>query len=217
MTLFTIRGWAVGLTVGLTSASGFSQQPPTNPVVPASATRPADGPAELTFEDQFGRKAELATVRGFVTVLVYGDRNGTEVCREYGEHLHTLFHPTAKGQPPEKARQAPVVALAGVPAGKASPDVVVVPVACAGKVPGVVKDIIQSQVKKVSPSVTVWMDFVGTMEQKYGMRAGDVNLVVVDAAGHVRLKVNGTPDRATGEKLVQTIQNLRAEAAGLNR
>ena len=30
-----------------------------------------------------------------------------------------------------------------------------------------------------------------------------------------RLKVNGAPDRATFDKLLQTAQNLRAEAAGL--
>jgi len=31
----------------------------------------------------------------------------------------------------------------------------------------------------------------------------------------LRMKVNGTPDRATFDKLLQTAQNLRAEAAGL--
>ena len=38
---------------------------------------------------------------------------------------------------------------------------------------------------------------------------------VFDAGGYLRLKVNGTPDKATYEKILQTTQNLRAEAAGL--
>ena len=41
------------------------------------------------------------------------------------------------------------------------------------------------------------------------------NLVVIDAQGRLRLKVNGTPDKETLQKVLQTAQNLRAEAAGL--
>lgn len=188
------------------------------PVVPASGSKPADPkPVDLALEDQFGRRAELGTLRGHVVVLVFGDRKGTDACKEYGEQLHVLFHPTAKGQPADKARQAPVVALPGVPAGRPSPDVVVVPVACTGSVPGLVKDVIRNQIKKACPDVTVWLDFAGAMEEKFGLRAGQPNLVVFDAAGRLRMKVNGTPDEATGTKLVQTIQNLRAEAAGLGK
>ncbi len=188
------------------------------PVVPAAASKVAEPkPVELVLEDQFGRRAELGTLRGHVVVLVFGDRKGTDACKEYGEQLHVLFHPAAKGQTPDKARTAPVVPLAGVPEGKKSPEVVVVPVACAGSVPGLVKDVIRNQIKKASPDVTVWLDFSGAMEEKFGLRAGQPNLAVIDAAGRLRMKVNGTPDQATGEKLVQTIQNLRAEAAGLGK
>ncbi|MGL6097082.1 MAG: hypothetical protein ACRC7O_14960 [Fimbriiglobus sp.] len=188
---------------------------PNGGVIPAAA-KAAEGPAELNFEDQFGRKAELASLRGYVTVLVYGDRKGTDACREYGEQLHVLFHPTAKGLSPEKARQAAVVPLAGVPDGKPSPDVIVVPVACASA-PAAIRGFIKSQIAKASPTVTVWLDFFGVMEEKFGLRSGDVNLAVFDAAGRLRLKINGTPDAAAGQKFVQVIQNLRAEAAGLGK
>ncbi len=189
-----------------------------SPIVPASGTKPADPkPVELVLEDQFGRRADIGTLRGHVVVLVFGDRKGTDACKEYGEQLHVLFHPSAKGQSPEKARQAPVVPLPGVPEGRKSPEVVVVPVACTGTVPALVKDVIRNQIKKACPDVTVWLDFGGSMEEKFGLRGGQPNLVVFDSAGRLRMKVNGTPDQKTGEKLVQTIQNLRAEAAGLGK
>jgi hypothetical protein len=76
----------------------------------------------------------------------------------------------------------------------------------------VVKEFIQSQVKKNSPEVVVWMDFLGTMNDKFGLKRGDVNMVVFDAEGRFRLKQNGTPDQPTGLKFVQAIQDLRMEA-----
>ena len=181
------------------------------------AASPEAKPVELVLEDQFERRQDLAAYRGEVVVLVYGDRRGTDACREFGEKLHVLFHPTAAGRAPAEARRAPVAALQGVAAGKRSPDVVVVPVAAAGSVPGVIKDLIRTQVAKASPEVPVWLDFTGVMEKEFGLRGGQPNVVVFDAAGRLRLKVNGTPDQPTLDKLIQTIQNLRAEAVGLGK
>jgi hypothetical protein len=181
------------------------------------AASPEAKPVELVLEDQFERRQDLAAYRGEVVVLVYGDRRGTDACREFGEKLHVLFHPTAAGRAPAEARRAPVAALQGVAAGKRSPDVVVVPVAAAGSVPGVIKDLIRTQVAKASPEVPVWLDFTGVMEKEFGLRGGQPNVVVFDAGGRLRLKVNGTPDQPTLDKLIQTIQNLRAEAVGLGK
>jgi hypothetical protein len=211
------RGWAA-VFLGLAVGPACGQTPPAGVVPASAAVKPvADKPVDLVLEDQFGRKADIATLRGHIIVLVYGDRAATDDCRALGENLHILFHPTAKGQPADKARLAPVEPLAGMPAGKASPDVIVVPVAAAGSVPGVVKDLIRSSVKKASPDVPVWLDFTGSMQDKFGLKSGQPNIAVFDANGHLRTKINGTPDRDSGTKLVQAIQNLRAEAAGLNR
>ena len=180
------------------------------------AQKPDAGkPVELGFEDQFEHKNTLADLRGRVVILVYGDRKGTEASRELGEKLHVLFHPTAAGATPAKARVAPVAPLDGVAAGKPSPDVVVQAVACTGSVPGPVRALIRSGLKKDAADTPVWLDFGTVMADKFGLREGQPNLVVFDADGRLRLKVNGAPDRTTFDKLLQTAQNLRAEAAGL--
>ena len=183
--------------------------------VPSAFAQNNAKPVDLTLEDQFEQKRAVVDHKGEVLILVYGDRKATDACRELGEKLHVLFHPTAAGKTPEKAQLAPVVALEGVPAGQKSPNVAVIPVAVAGKVPGPVKAMIRVGIKKDVPVVPVWIDYGTLMEDKFGLREGQPNIALFDAQGRRRLKVNGTPDKATWEKILQTAQNLRAEAAGL--
>ncbi len=182
----------------------------------AIAQKPeATKPVDLSVEDQFEAKHSVADFKGKVVILVYGDRNGIEASRELGEKLHVAFHPTAKGLTPEKAKLAPVAALPGIAEGKVSPEVVVVPVACAGSVPGPIKTLIRRGLKKDAAETPVWIDFGTAMADKFAMKEGQPNIAVLDADGYLRLKVNGTPDKATYDKILQTTQNLRAEAAGL--
>lgn len=195
----------LALVLGTTAA----QQPAT----PAKTADP--NPVALTLEDQFDRKPSLADLRGSVAVLVYGDRKGTDACRSLGEKLHVHWHPAAQGQLPAAAQMAPVAGLPNLPAGQASPDVRVIPVACCGKVPGPVRSAIRSQVAKGAPEVPVWLDFGDTMKGMFGLAAGEPNVVVFDAAGRLRLKITGTPDRPALEKLVQTVEALRYEAVGV--
>jgi hypothetical protein len=173
---------------------------------------PAPKPTELVLEDQFDRKADLADLRGNVVILVFGDRKGTDACRTLGEQLHVCWHPTAKGQPPAKAQMAPVVALEGLKPGQVSPNVIVVPVACCGKVPAAVRGTISKQIAKSSPDVVVWLDYADTMKTMFGLTAGETNVVVIDAAGVARMKLNGTIDQPTMDKLVKTVHELRKEA-----
>ena len=179
----------------------------------AFAQKTADPePVALTLENQFDQKADLADYRGSVVVLVYGDRKGTDACRTLGEQLHVCWHPDAKGQPPAKAQTAAVAPLEGLKPGQASPDVRVIPVACCGKVPGAIKGTIKSQIAKGSPDVAVWLDFGDAMKAGFGLTAGEPNVVVFDAAGRLRMKINGTPDQAALDRLVKSVQGLRAEA-----
>lgn len=178
----------------------------------AVAQPPAPEPAALVLEDQFDRKADLGAYRGAVVILVYGDRRGTDACKALGEQLHVCWHPDAKGQPAAKAQAAPVVGLDGLPTGKAAPDVKVIPVACCGKIPAAIRGVIRTQIARGAPDVPVWLDFADTMKTNFGMTAGEPNVVVFDAAGRPRGKVNGTPDAPTLDNLVRTVQALRAEA-----
>ena len=125
------------------------------------------------------------------------------------------WHPDAKGQPPAKARTAPVVPLAGLKPGQVAPNVLVVPIACCGKVPAAIRPTISKQIAKGSPDVVVWLDFADTMKGTFGLTAGETNVVVVDARGTARLKLNGVIDQPTMDKHVRTVQDLRAEAVRL--
>jgi predicted transcriptional regulator len=87
-----------------------------------------------------------------------------------------------------------------------------VPIACTGKVPGVVKTLLQSQLKSASPNVPVWLDCDDKMVDAFGMTTGQPNVVVLDAAGCARHIHNGTPAREAIQKIAQIIQDLRAEA-----
>src|SRR5947209_11741641 len=94
---------------------------------------------DVAMQDQFEKAHDVRHHRGSVVVLIYGDRASADANRTLGEQLHVAFHPTAKGQPPERARTAPVSAI---PGAASSPEVVAVPVACIGKVPQLVRRII---------------------------------------------------------------------------
>lgn len=169
-------------------------------------------PVNLVMEDQFERKADLTDLRGNVTILVYGDQKANDTCRKVGESLHTCWHPDAKGQPPAKARVAPVVPLPDLKPGQVSPNVVVVPVACCGKVPGFIRGTLRGEIAKGSPEVVVWLDFADQMKTAFGLTAGEPNLVIFDGNGRLRFKCNGTPDQPTMDRLVKIVQGLRYEA-----
>ncbi len=174
---------------------------------------PAPKPVELVLEDQFDRKADLATLRGNVVILVFGDRKGTDTCRALGEQLHVCWHPTAKGQPAAKAQAAPVAPLDGLKPGQVSPNVIVVPIACCGaKVPPAVRNTIRTQIAKGSPDVVVWLDYADTMKGLFGLTGSEANVVVIDAKGVARVKHNGVIDQAGMDRLVKTVQDLRYEA-----
>src|SRR4051812_47871075 len=183
-------------------AAGHAQPP---------AAAPAPKAVELVMEDQFDRKTNLADLRGNVVILVFGDRKGTDACRALGEQLHVCWHPSAKGLPPAKAQMAPVAPLEGLKPGQTAPNVIVVPVACCGKVPMAVRPAISKQIAKGSPDVVVWLDYADAMKGMFGLTAGETNVVVIDTAGRARMKLNGLIDQPAMDKLVQTVQGVRAE------
>jgi hypothetical protein len=191
----------LGVILAVVSTTAVAQPPAAMPK-----------PTDLVLGDQFDRKADLAELRGSVVVVVYGDRKATDACKTLGESLHVCWHPDAKGQPPLKAQAVPVVPLDNLKPGQVSPNVLVVPVATCGKVPGPVQKIIRTQIAKASPDAVVWLDFGDTLKTMFGQTAGEPNLAVFDAEGRLRLQLSGTPDQPTMDRLVKLVQALRVEA-----
>ena len=105
-----------------------------------------------------------------------------------------------------------MVPLENLKPGQVSPNVVVVPVACCGKVPGAIQKPIRSQIAKAVPDSVVWLDFGDTLKGMYGQTAGEPNVVVFDAEGRMRMKLNGTPDQAAMDRLTKAVQGMRYEA-----
>ena len=79
-------------------------------------------------------------------------------------------------------------------------------------VPGAVRGAIRSQIAKASPDAVVWLDFGDALTGMFGQTSGEPNLLVFDAAGRQRMKVNGTPDQAAMDRLTKAVQELRYEA-----
>jgi hypothetical protein len=185
------------------------------PISTAQAPKAEPPKATLVLEDQFERKQDIAQFRGNVLVILYGDKDGMPANKGLGEKLHVHYHPAAKGLPTGQAAKAPVAPLTGIPEGKPSPDVRVLPVACIGKVPDVVKGIIRSRVKKEAADSLVLLDFETKTKDQFGLKEGQPNLVIIDAQGRVRMKMSGEPDEKNYQQLIQAVDFLRKEAAGV--
>jgi hypothetical protein len=166
----------------------------------------------IALEDQFEKPHNVTDHRGDVLVLLYGDRQGADANRLLGEQVHVHFHPSARGLPPAQARRAPVRPVPDLPAGQRSPEVITIPVATIGPVPGVVRSVLRGQFRSASPDTAVWLDFEDQAKKQLGFQAGTVNLAVLDTAGRLRLLLTG---QATAEQLGRVlahIEDLRREA-----
>ncbi len=166
----------------------------------------------LKMEDQFEKPRDLKAMKGDVVIFLFGDRKATDANSALGEKIHVQFHPSARGKSADEARKAPVAPLDSLPQGQKSPDVFVVPVACIGKVPAIVRSALRVQFEKASPQVPVWLDFEDSMKTTFGIEAGVPNLVVIDAKNRLRFKLTGELDEKSYLRLVQVIDILRKEA-----
>jgi predicted transcriptional regulator len=88
-------------------------------------------------------------------------------------------------------------------------------VAVIGKVPSLVRGILRGEFRKASPDCPVWLDCEDSMRQSFGMAAGVPNLVVIDARSQVRIAAGGRMGREHIQELVNGIESLRREAAGI--
>ncbi len=181
-------------------------------VVPMLTGAAGEPEKSLTFTDQFGRRHDLADHRGEVLVLVYGDRKAADASGGLGAALHVAFHPAAAQLPPAQAHTAAVRPLSGASNGR-SPEVRVVPVACTGALPALLRPVLVGQFRKAVPDVPVWLDFDDAMRSRFGLAAAVPNVVLFDAKGRLRKRCVGELGDADRRSLADEIERLRYEAA----
>jgi hypothetical protein len=165
-------------------------------------------------EDQYERPRQLAGYHGHIVVMIYGDRASADANKRLGQTVHVHFHPSARNLPPEKALQAPVLPLEGAEPQTPVPDVVALPIACVGKVPGLVRGLVRDQIRKGSPYMPVWLDFEDQMKTRFGLAAGVPNVAIVDSKGRLRYAGNGVMTNEQIGKMIQAITALRQETIG---
>jgi len=195
----------LAILAGLLPAPGPAAAPPAFPI------------PLIAMEDQLESPHNVSALRGAVVVLIYGDRRSADANKQLGEALHVHFHPSARGHPLEQARQAPVRPLPELSAGQPSPDVLTIPVAAIGPVPGLVRTMIRRQFKFASPQMAVWLDFEDQMRRQFGLKAGVPNLVILDTQGRLRYSGSGPFSREQIEKLVEAIDACRREAVNVEK
>lgn len=164
----------------------------------------------VSLKDQFDQPHDVKDHRGDVVVLIYGDKASATANKKLGELIHVTFHPTAKSKPPAEARKAPVMPIPG--AMVRSPDVLAIPIACVGKVPGVVQAAIRWQIRRAAPDAPLWLDFADVLKSQVPFEAGVPNVVVLDVQGRYRYAAAGDPSPDGTRQLLGIIEGLRREA-----
>jgi hypothetical protein len=182
-------------------------------IVPIPAAEPPPK-ASISLDDQFEHKRDVAEFRGDVVIILYGDREGTDTNKLLAERINAFLHPPiSKGR--ISARAAPP-AILPVDSKQKGPlfEVRIVPVMCVGKSTDVIKNYTRQRVRKESPDAMVLIDFENKIKEEYGLKAGETNMLLIDAAGRLRMKINGDLDPGTYKKVLRAIDILRHEAAG---
>jgi hypothetical protein len=168
--------------------------------------------ASISLDDQFEHKRDVAEFHGEVVVVLYGDREGTDTNILLAEKIKvSLHHPLMKGALSSRAAPPPILPVDSKQTGPLA-EVRIVPVACVGKAPDVIKNYIRQRIRKESPDAMVLIDFENKIKEAYGLKAGETNMLLIDPAGRLRMKINGDLDPVTYKKVLRAIDILRRQA-----
>ena len=58
----------------------------------------------------------------------------------------------------------------------------------------------------------VLIDFENKIKEEYGLKVGETNMLLIDPAGRLRMKINGDLDPVTYKKVLRAIDILRRQA-----
>jgi hypothetical protein len=163
-------------------------------------------------DDQFGNSHDLATLRGDVAVVVFADRQGAEASRTLGIALHVLFHPSAEALSPADRSRAPVRPIPDWPQQVRMPDVKMIPVACVGAVPWLLRPYVRGRFRSAVPDAPIWLDLTDYMRKQFGVSPGVPNVIVFDTVGQERFRIAGNLNEAQLSELADVIEKVRREA-----
>jgi hypothetical protein len=149
----------------------------------------------LTFEDQEGRRLDLAGLRGRVVVVVYGGRSGVDHHVAWGKQIDGDLRAQGVYRLEEDAARRPVQILA---------------VAQMGGIPERFRALLRAVLRpRVERGYSLWLDWDDRMSALFGARDPDSTVVVADREGRVRLVVWGKPEGAARQAVSELLDRLR--------
>jgi len=157
-------------------------------LAPIAATEPAPAPAAkacvgkatpFELKDQYEKKLAYAFPRQKVSVLVFGDRKGSDQIEGWVRPLYERYK--------DRIDQNGVAVLGSVPAFMR----------------GIVRQIFKSQVK-----YPVLLDWTGNVSRAYEYQSGKANLVVIDRNGQIVHCAFGAASEAELNRIYTQIEKL---------
>lgn len=145
-------------------------------------------PFSLSLTDQYGRRVQFPPPAAEetperVTLVVVADREGAEENRSWAAALAQRYEAHLEG--------------------RATPHLVVLPVAHLAGVPAFLRGIVRRQFEKPESNgdslPAIGLDWRGEVKKQLGLERGVPNLAVFDSAGTLRLQSAGTAEDAGNE------------------
>jgi hypothetical protein len=141
-----------------------------------------------SFQDQDGRRLDLAALRGQVVVIVYGGRSGLEQHVAWGKRLDGEMR-----RYPPRSRPVQILALAQM-----------------GGIPEAFHSLLRTAIRPhVESGHSLWLDWHDRMSTLFGAHDPASTVVVADAQGVVHLVVSGPPEGEPYRAVVELLQRLR--------
>jgi len=138
--------------------------------------------SDFALKDQYNQLASYRFPPERVTVLIFGDRKGSEQIEGWVRPLWDRYQ--------TRIDQRGVAVLSSVPS----------------MVRGLVRTIFRSQVK-----YSVLLDWKGDVSQAYGYQNGRANLILIDRQGRIVLRLHGAAEAASLGQLYTRIDRLLSD------
>jgi hypothetical protein len=157
------------------------------PGAPPAGGHPSVLPG-AAFQDQDGRRLDLAALRGHVVLIVYGSRSGDEQHVSWGKRLDG----EVRRQPPRNPPQQ---------------------ILSHAQMDGIT-DAFRAQLRTairphVESGYSLLLDWIDHMFTLFGTHDAASNVVVADSQGVVHLVVSGPPEGEGYRAVVELLQRLR--------